>query len=74
MKKLVILLLSVALFGCSSIQIAYDYDKQADFSSYKTYSLSQSINELGIGDLNRDRLIKAVETQMRRTKGGFHAA
>ena len=64
MKKLAILLFSVALFGCSFLQISYDYDKQADFSKYKTYSFTESINEMGVGDLNRDRIIKAVETQM----------
>lgn len=64
MKKLAILLFTVAFFGCSSIQVAYDYDKSADFTKYKTYSFSEGINELGVGDLNRDRIIKAIETQM----------
>jgi hypothetical protein len=69
MKKLIILLLSAVLVGCSSIRISYDFDKQADFSKYKTYSFSESINEMGVSDLNRDRIIKAIETQM--TAKGF---
>lgn len=64
MKKLFLLVLSFAFIGCSSVQIAYDYDKQADFSKYKTYSFNESINNLGVGDLNRDRMIKAVQDQM----------
>ncbi len=64
MKKLSILLLAFAFFGCSTIKVTYDYDKQADFSKYKTYSFSESINDLGLGDLNRDRIIKAVENEM----------
>lgn len=69
MKKLVILSLAAVLFGCSSIQIAYDYDKQADFTKYKTYSFSEGINEMGVGDINRDRIIRAVENEM--TAKGF---
>ena len=72
MKKLLILLLAAALFGCSSIQVAYDYDKQADFTKYKSYSFSEGINEMGVGDLNRDRIIKAVENEM--TAKGFTMA
>lgn len=64
MKKLVLLLLSFALMGCSTVSVLYDYDKQADFTKYKTYSFSESINQLGVGDLNRDRMIKAVENEM----------
>ena len=72
MKKLLILVLALAFYGCSTIQVAYDYDKQADFSKYKTYSFSEGINELGVGDLNRDRIIKAVENEM--TAKGFTMA
>ena len=64
MKKLIVLCLSFAFLGCSSIQVSYDYDKQADFSKYKTYSFSEGISSLGVGDLNRDRIIKAVENEM----------
>ena len=64
MKKLAILLVSFALFSCSSIQVSYDFDRQADFTEYKTYSFSESIKDLGVGDLNRDRIVKAIETQM----------
>ena len=64
MKKLGILLLSAVLFGCSTIQIAYDFDKQADFTKYKTYSFSESINDMGVSDLNRDRIVEAIKTQM----------
>ncbi len=64
MKKLVVLIISFAFLGCSTIKVTYDYDKQADFSKYKTYSFSESVNDLGVGDLNRDRMIKAVENEM----------
>lgn len=64
MRKLVILFIAISLMGCSSVKVLYDYDKQTDFSKYKTYSFSESINALGLGDLNRDRMIKAVENEM----------
>jgi hypothetical protein len=72
MKKLIILFLSAVLFGCSSIRVTYDFDKQADFTSYKTYSFSENINNMGVGELNRDRIINAVKNEM--TAKGFTMA
>ena len=69
MKKLVILSLVAFMASCSSLQIGYDYDKQADFSKYKTYDFSQDALNLPINQLNRDRILKAVETEM--TAKGF---
>lgn len=65
MKK-IILFFSVAFTfaSCSSINVSYDYDKDANFSSYKTYAYTQEALALGIGDLNRDRLLKAIDAEM----------
>jgi hypothetical protein len=50
--------------SCSSLKIGYDYDKQADFSKYKTYAFSEDALNLPIQQLNRDRILKAVETEL----------
>ena len=36
-RKPVILALSLLLLGCATIPVNYDYDRQANWSSYKTY-------------------------------------
>lgn len=64
MKKLFILFLVVAGFGCSTMKINYDYDKQADLTKYKTYQLSEESQKLTVGQLMRDRILTAVDQQM----------
>ncbi len=65
MKKYLFILILFAFVGCSTVKVAYDYDKQADFSKYKTYIISEETTKMaGVNQLNRDRIIAAVETQM----------
>jgi hypothetical protein len=64
MKKYLILLLLVTTFSCATIKISSDYDRQADFSKYKTYQLSNDTQNLPIQQLNRDRIIAAIENEM----------
>ena len=46
------------------MQVTYDYNKNVDFSKYKTYAFTRESLEMPIGDLNRDRVIAAVENEM----------
>lgn len=64
MKKLFILVLALAAFGCSTMKIGFDYDRQSDFSKYKTYQISAESYKLGIMQLNQDRVIKALDDGM----------
>lgn len=64
MKKFFILFLVLATFGCATMKINYDYDRQSDFAAYKTYQLSEESYKLPIQALNRDRVIKAVDNEM----------
>lgn len=63
MKKL-LFFAAVLMASCSSVKVAYDFDKQADFTKYKTYAFTQESLNLGLEQLNRDRLINAVETEL----------
>lgn len=63
MKKL-FFFATVLMTSCSSVKVAYDFDKQVDFTKYKTYAFTQESLNLGIEQLNRDRLINAVETEL----------
>lgn len=64
MKKLVVVFLLLAFAACSSLKVSSDYDSQADFAKYKTYSFTEEVAKLPVDQLNRDRIIKAVETEM----------
>lgn len=69
MKKYLSILILFAFVGCSTVKVAYDYDKQADFSKYKTYTISEETMKMaGVNQLNRDRIVNAVEAAMA-TKG-----
>jgi hypothetical protein len=65
MKKLLLIPVLFAFVACSTVKVAYDYDKQADFTKYKTYVLSEETMKMaGVNQLNRDRIINAVEAAM----------
>lgn len=64
MKKLLLIPVLFIFVACSSVKVAYDYDKQADFSKYKTYTISEETMKMGVNQLNRDRIIAAVEAEM----------
>ncbi|MCU0357451.1 MAG: DUF4136 domain-containing protein [Cyclobacteriaceae bacterium] len=64
MKKYILLPVLILAVSCSSLQVTYDYDKQADFGKYKTYAYSEDSQKLPVGDLNRNRIMSAVDTEM----------
>ncbi len=64
MKKINFLFIVVILSSCSSIKVSYDYDKTTDFSKYKTYAYTADALKLGVDDLNRDRIIAAIDAEM----------
>ena len=66
MKQAIIVYAMVfALLSCRTGSVSYDYDKHADFQKYKTYNFSDSINSLHISQLDKDRIIAAVDEEMR---------
>ena len=61
MKKSVITLVVALVAGCSSMKINNDYDQQADFSSFKTYSWYETDSDLKDNyPLAHERLVRAV--------------
>lgn len=50
--------------SCASVKITSDFDKTAPFSSYKTYAFTPEAMNLGINELNRARLITAIENEL----------
>jgi hypothetical protein len=62
-RSTIVLLLMLAA-SCSSIKVSYDYDKQANFAKYKTYKIADEVRQLGINQLDLDRIIRAVEKEL----------
>jgi len=51
--------------GCGGVTVNTDYDADADFSSYKTYSWHESDSNVKVDDpLAHERLIRAIESQL----------
>jgi hypothetical protein len=62
-----ILLFACLLFftaSCSSIKVSSDFDKTAGFTSYKTYAFTPEALALPLDDINRNRLLAAVEKEL----------
>lgn len=62
-----IVYLCVALFSisCASVSVAVDYDRQADFSTYKTYAFfKEGIDRTPISDLDKKRILRAIEQNL----------
>ncbi len=69
MKRLPLLALPILLLtllaSCSSVRVASDYDRQADFSQYNSYAFYKTgIDRAEISDLDKKRILRAIETEM----------
>jgi len=68
--KMFPLLLLLFLSSCSSVRVNSDYDKNADFSQYKTFAFQKSgIDKAEISDLDKKRILRAIDNEM--IKKGF---
>jgi hypothetical protein len=65
MKNILLSLLVLTLFGaCSSVTVSSDYDRDANFASYKSFAFAPEANQLQVGDINRKRIIDAVTSEL----------
>jgi hypothetical protein len=62
--RFVALFVLVLAAACSSIKVSYDYNKQADFTKYKTYKIADEVRQSGIPQLDLDRINRAVEKEL----------
>jgi len=65
MKKLLlpILILLIAA-SCATVNVSSDFDKTATFPAYKTYAFTPEALNLNIEELNRKRILTAVENEL----------
>lgn len=66
MKLLKILPVCLFFYACSSTQVAYDYDEQANFDQYKTYSIYPQIVS-GLSPLDEKRLVQSMKKGLENT-------
>jgi len=60
MKKILTLLILITVTSCAPIYVNYDYEKQTDFTKYKTYNYFSDINS-GLSDFDTKRLLDALD-------------
>ena len=66
LNNLVLLpILMLVVTSCSSVRVASDYDKNANFSSYKTFAFYKTgIDKAEISDLDKRRILCAIESEL----------
>jgi hypothetical protein len=65
MKKLLLpVFILIITASCSTIKVSSDYDKTAGFPAYKTYAFTDEALNIKLDDLNKNRLINAVTTEL----------
>lgn len=63
--KLLPFVLLLVLASCSSVSVYSDYDKQVDFTPYKTYAFHKNgIDKAEISDLDKKRILHAIDETM----------
>jgi len=68
--SLLSLILLITLSSCSTVRVASDYDKQANFDTYKSFAFYKpGIDKADISDLDKKRILRAIEATM--TAKGF---
>ena len=59
-------LLFFLIASCSSVNVSSDYDKEINFSDYKTYAFyKKGIDKVEISDLDKRRILRAIEADLK---------
>ncbi|MCD2260671.1 DUF4136 domain-containing protein [Psychroserpens luteolus] len=65
LKLLPIVMVTLVITSCSTVRVASDYDKNADFNNYKTFAFFKTgIDKAEISDLDKRRILRAIETEL----------
>ncbi len=68
--SLLSLILIITFTSCTTVRVASDYDKQANFDTYKSFAFYKpGIDKAEINDLDKKRILRAIEADM--TSKGF---
>ena len=62
---MILILILIFLCSCQAVYINSDYDKQVDFSKFKTYAFYKTgIDKVEISDLDKKRIMRSIDQQM----------
>ncbi|MFT4611332.1 MAG: hypothetical protein ACJA1H_000624 [Glaciecola sp.] len=65
LKLTPILIVILAITSCSSVKVAADYDKEANFDDFKTFAFFKTgIDKAEISDLDKRRILRAIESEL----------
>lgn len=65
LKLLPAVLLLLVASSCSSVRVASDYDKNANFNEYKSFAFFKTgIDKAEISDLDKRRILRAIESEL----------
>lgn len=63
--KFLPLLLLFIFTSCSTVRVASDFDKEANFSQYKSFAFYKpGIDKAQISDLDKKRILRAIESEL----------
>ncbi len=64
-KILPLLLLVAMISSCSSVRVASDYEKNANFNEFKTFAFFKpGIDKAEINDIDKRRILRAIESEL----------
>ncbi len=64
-KILPLFLLAVFLTSCSTVRVASDYEKNANFNEFKTFAFFKpGIDKAEINDIDKRRILRAIESEL----------
>jgi len=62
---LIMLGIALVLSSCASVYVATDYDREADFSAYKSFAFfKEGVDKAPISDLDKKRILRAIEKNL----------
>ena len=70
LKFIPVLVLFLLMVSCQAVHVNSDFDKNVDFSQFKTYAFYKNgIDKVEISDLDKKRILRSIDNQMQ--KKGF---
>ena len=64
-KLLSVVVVLVLVASCASVRVSSDYDREKDFSQFKTFAFyKKGIDKVDISDLDKRRILRAVEADL----------
>lgn len=65
LKTLPLLVILLVVTSCTSVRVATDYDRKANFNDYKTFAFFKTgIDKAEISDLDKRRILRAIEAEL----------